>query len=50
MQSKYDVINISQNNNLLLLRILADEAPTDEATPVEPTLEDYYLRVFGERQ
>lgn len=49
MQSKFDVINISQNNSQLLLRILADEAPTDGATPVEPTLEDYYLRVFGER-
>ncbi len=49
MQAEFDVINISQYNNRLILRILAEKAPTEDAVSVEPTLEDYYLMVFKER-
>ena len=32
----------------VLLRVLADEQPTDKSRTVSPTLEDFYLHVFGE--
>jgi ABC-type multidrug transport system ATPase subunit len=48
MQEKYRVINISKSEKGVELRVLADDKPdeTNVAT-VTPTLEDYYLYIFG---
>jgi ABC-2 type transport system ATP-binding protein len=50
MQDKFRVTNIARDENTgeVLLRVLADELPTDRSKTVAPTLEDYYLYVFGE--
>ena len=50
MQDKFRVTNIARDENTgeVLLRVLADELPTDRSKTVTPTLEDYYLYVFGE--
>ena len=37
-----------KREKVVLLRILADVMPTEQARIVAPTLEDYYLYVFGE--
>ncbi len=49
MQNRYQVINIALDETLgkAVLRVLSDEQPTDYAKAVTPTLEDYYLYVFG---
>lgn len=48
MQEKYRVINISKNEKGVELRILSDNKPDEINTAnVTPTLEDYYLYVFG---
>lgn len=48
LQSRFTVTNIQKDDRGVSLRILSDEAPTPEAEPVMPSLEDYYLHVFGE--
>lgn len=50
MQDKFRVTNIARDEDSgeVLLRVLADEQPTDRSKSVAPTLEDYYLYVFGE--
>lgn len=48
MQARYRVINIAQNNSGVTLRVLSEEMPEGEAKAVAPSLEDYYLWVFGE--
>ena len=48
LQSRFTVTNIQKDDRGVSLRILADEAPAPEAEPVAPSLEDYYLHVFGE--
>lgn len=50
MQDKFRVTNIAREEDTgeVLLRVLADELPTDRSKVVAPTLEDYYLYVFGE--
>lgn len=50
MQEQYRVTNISreEETNTVLLRVLADVQPADSAKTAAPTLEDYYLYVFGE--
>jgi len=50
MQDKFRVTNIARDEDTgeVLLRIIADEQPTDRSKTVAPTLEDYYLYVFGE--
>ena len=51
MQEKCRVINISKTDNGVELRILSDDKPDgNEAVNVTPTLEDYYLYVFGSEQ
>lgn len=42
------VTNISKEESCVRLRILADEAPHPSAQNTAPSLEDYYLHVFGE--
>ncbi len=49
MQSSHRVTNISRDEEGgVTLRVLADEKPSDNASTASPTLEDYYLYVFGE--
>ena len=50
MQDQFRVTNIARDEQTgeVLLRVLADEQPTDKSRTVSPTLEDYYLYVFGE--
>ena len=47
----FRVTNISRDEQTgeVLLRVLAGEKPEENARSVVPTLEDYYLWVFGER-
>jgi len=50
MQERFRVTNISRDDQTgdVLLRVLAEEKPAEKAYTVSPTLEDYYLSVFGE--
>ena len=50
IQDTFRVTNIARDEETgaVLLRVLADEQPADSAKTVSPTLEDYYLYVFGE--
>lgn len=50
MQEKFRVTNITreEETGIILLRILADERPDNMSRIGIPTLEDYYLYVFGE--
>ena len=50
MQDRFRVTNIARDEDTgeVLLRVLAAEQPTDRSKTVAPTLEDYYLYVFGE--
>ena len=54
LQQKYRVTNITRDDKTgdAILRVLSDEEPVStngkSATTVVPTLEDYYLYVFGE--
>ena len=45
-----DVTNIARDEQTgnVLLRVLVDAMPTERARVVAPTLEDYYLHVFGD--
>lgn len=49
LQSKFKVTGISRDEKtgLVLLRALSDITPDENALNVSPTLEDYYLSVFG---
>ena len=51
LQNAFRVTNISRDEQTgeVLLRVLAGEKPEENARSVVPTLEDYYLWVFGER-
>ena len=35
-------------DNRVILRVLSEKQPTAEARTAAPTLEDYYLHVFGQ--
>ena len=50
MQDKFRVTNIARDEQTgeVLLRVLSDTNPTERARTVAPTLEDYYLHVFGD--
>ncbi len=52
MQDTYRVTNISRDDECgaVILRILAEEKPKDDAKAAAPTLEDYYLYVFGDAE
>ncbi len=47
-QNKYKVTNILKDDDGVSVRILSDVKPDKNAIPVSPTLDDYYLHVFGE--
>ena len=48
MQEKFRVVNIQNGEQGVILRILSDVKPTEASIPVVPSLEDYYLHVFGD--
>ena len=48
MQEKFRVVNIQNGEQGVILRILSDMKPTEDSIPVVPSLEDYYLHVFGD--
>ncbi|MBQ7910184.1 MAG: ATP-binding cassette domain-containing protein [Clostridia bacterium] len=48
MQEKFRVVNIQNGEQGVILRILSDVKPTEDSVKVVPSLEDYYLYVFGD--
>ncbi len=48
MQERFRVTNIVKNDAGVSLRVLSDQKPEDHAVTVSPSLEDYYLTVFGD--
>ena len=50
MQDKFRVTNIARDEESgnVSLRVLSDEKPSEDSKIVSPTLEDYYLYVFGD--
>ena len=48
LQNAYMVTNILKDDDGVSVRILSDTKPTEDAIPVSPTLDDYYLHIFGE--
>ena len=50
MQDTFRVTNIARNDESgdVSLRVLSDEKPSEDSKIVTPTLEDYYLYVFGD--
>ena len=48
MQGKFRVVNIQNGEQGVILRILSDVKPTEDSVTVVPSLEDYYLFVFGD--
>ena len=50
MQDKFRVTNIARDDKSgdVLLRVLSDDPPSTHAKNVAPTLEDYYLYIFGD--
>lgn len=50
MQDKFRVTNIARDDESgdVLLRVLSDDMPTTNSRNVAPTLEDYYLYIFGD--
>ncbi len=52
MQNKFTVTGIAKSDtaeHAVTLRILSDAQPFADAKPANPTLEDYYLYVFGQQ-
>ena len=47
IQNEYTVTNILKDDAGVTLRILSDEKPSYDAYNVSPSLDDYYLHVFG---
>ncbi len=48
MMKRFKVSNMKAEGRTALLRVISPIAPTEEAIPVEPTLEDVFLYYFGE--
>ena len=44
----YKIVNVYREENSYILRIVSDEKPCQEASPLSPGLEDVYLYHFGE--
>ena len=48
-ESRYRVTSIAKaENDFADLRVLSETKPTEMATVLSPTLEDYYLSIFGQ--
>ena len=50
LQRKFKVTNIVKTDTGVELRVLADTSPQNNAKTATPTLEDYYLYVFGNEE
>lgn len=53
MQSNFAVTNIATSEKhagKAMLRVLSDTQPTADATELAPSLEDYYLYIFGRKE
>lgn len=48
LKNKYLICGTVPDDDGLTLRLLSDASPCDNATAVVPTLEDYYLYIFGD--
>ena len=50
LQESFRVINISRDDESgeVLLRVLSESKPSERSLAIQPTLEDYYLYIFGE--
>ncbi len=48
LQAKYTVTSIQKGDSGVCLRVLSASAPSADAVLTAPSLEDYYLHVFGE--
>ena len=50
MQDKFRVTNIARDDESgkIMLRVLSEKMPTEDSRAISPTLEDYYLYIFGE--
>ena len=47
-RAKYRVTNIAGDGENVVLRVITDGKPTEDAVQAEARLEDFYLSVFGE--
>ena len=47
LMKKYSVVNIGKNDNDAELRVICETKPDQGAKEASPSLEDYYLYVFG---
>ncbi len=50
-QHRFRVVNIARDDvspQLVRLRVISDIRPTDNSSPISPTLEDYYLYTFND--
>lgn len=45
--ARYQISNVQRNGNRLVLRLLSEEKPTENATAVPASLEDVFLYYFG---
>ena len=50
MQEKFRVTNIARDEDTgnVVLRVISDNKPSDSCENIPPSLEDYYLYVFGD--
>ena len=49
-QTRYTVANLRHEGENMVLRIVSDDKPEENATPCEATLEDLYLYYFGAKE
>ncbi|MBE6551485.1 MAG: ATP-binding cassette domain-containing protein [Ruminococcaceae bacterium] len=47
-QNRFRVTNISRDDEKVVLRIISESKPDENAVAAQPSLEDYYLYVFGD--
>ena len=45
-QQKFRVVNMAKGEDGVVMRVISDIKPSDNAKAVSPSLEDYYLYVF----
>jgi ABC-2 type transport system ATP-binding protein len=48
IQNNFKVLNINNSDSGIYMRILSQDKPTENAEEISPTLEDYYLYIFGD--
>lgn len=48
--NSHRVVSVTKDDTGVTVRVLSDRQPSEDATSVPPTLEDYYLTVFGTQE